>query len=299
MSNDAIKWAWIQECRPAEKLILILLADHHNLETSRLNPGLSRMIERSGLSRQGVVDQLASLEKRGLLLVERSKGAVNNYRLPVNHVDQSTTLTSQPPRLPLVNLLDYHQSTTLTGPVNHVDLNRNEPEDEPEIKPGREKAKSKRAKKPKIVPQISERGFSFADWFRKLVPDVRLETNWRENWAKCYDELIRLDSRTPETIAKVCQWGRSDNFWSGNFLTPLKLRDKDRHGVKYFDVIFHKMKSTTSPQSPLTAMPTATADPEGWREYLDSRKAEYAPYGTARGWMKEEFHAGWKPEPTK
>ena len=295
MSIDATKWAWKQKCKPMEKLILVLLCDHLNGHTARLNPGTKKLCEESGMTRQGVFNQIEKLEKSGLLFVERSSGSVNNYRIPVNGVDQSTALTSQPDGLPPVNGVDYHQSTPLTGPVNGVDLNHKEPEDEPEIKPGNEKSKSNRVKKPKIVPQISERGFAFADWFRTLIPEItKLEKGWRENWAKCYDDMIRLDSRTPAQIAKVCQWATQDGFWAKNFLSPTKLRKSNKDGVNYFDVLSSNLAPA---KSPLTSLPKPATDPEGWIEYLDRRKAPHAPYATARGWMKEEFHAGWKETP--
>lgn len=135
MSNDATKWAWKQKCPPMEKLILVLLADHLNGKTAQLNPGTKKLCEESGLTRQGVFNQIERLETRGLLFVEHCKGKVNRYRLPVNHVDQSTTLTSQPDGLPLVNRVDHYQSTPLTTLVNGVDPNRKEPEEEQEEEP--------------------------------------------------------------------------------------------------------------------------------------------------------------------
>jgi len=82
----------------------------------------------------------------------------------------------------------------------------------------------------------SERGLKFADWFRSLLPSsVRLASSWRDKWAKCFDDLVRLDGRTEAEIAKVCQWARANEFWQQNFLTPVKLRQRDRQGVMYYD----------------------------------------------------------------
>lgn len=82
----------------------------------------------------------------------------------------------------------------------------------------------------------SERGFAFADWFKSLIPaTVRVAGNWREAWARVYDDLIRLDARTPEQIAAAVRAGRGSAFWATHFLSPAKLREKDRGGVCYFD----------------------------------------------------------------
>lgn len=97
----------------------------------------------------------------------------------------------------------------------------------------------------------SERGKSFADWFKKLLPaDIQPAGKWQEQWAKCYDDLI-ADGREPEQIAKVCQWARGDAFWGSNFMSPLKLRKKNRDGVAYFDVLAEKMKGAPAAQKPV------------------------------------------------
>lgn len=84
--------------------------------------------------------------------------------------------------------------------------------------------------------ELSERGGAFAEWFRTLLPPtVRLAPTWREKWAKTFDDMIRLDARTPEQIAAVCKWARAHDFWQANFLTPVKLRERDRQGAMYFD----------------------------------------------------------------
>ena len=83
---------------------------------------------------------------------------------------------------------------------------------------------------------MSERGEKFAEWFRTLLPeDARLAPTWQRKWAKCYDDMVKLDGRTPEQIAAVCKWARTHEFWAQNFLTPLKLRQRDRAGAMYFD----------------------------------------------------------------
>ena len=102
----------------------------------------------------------------------------------------------------------------------------------------------------------SARGVKFAEWFRQelLKPDVRLAANWRAEWARCFDDLQRLDMRTDEMeIAMVCRWGRglpaargatvsrASLFWRKNFQTPLKLRKRNDEQVMYYDVFAEAM----------------------------------------------------------
>lgn len=97
----------------------------------------------------------------------------------------------------------------------------------------------------------TERGYAFADWFKTLLPaETRLSDTWRDSWAKCYDQLIIIDQRTPEDIARVCRWGRTDAFWCRNFLSPLKLRQRDDGGVFYFDRFLQRMKPIGRPSGP-------------------------------------------------
>lgn len=85
-------------------------------------------------------------------------------------------------------------------------------------------------------PEPSERGVKFAEWFRTLLPaSARVVPAWREKWARLFDDLIRLDARTPEEVAAVCRWARAHDFWAQNFQSPEKLRKRDRDGVMYFD----------------------------------------------------------------
>ena len=81
-----------------------------------------------------------------------------------------------------------------------------------------------------------------------LPGDIRLGATWREQWARCFDNMQRLDKRRPEEIAGVCQWARSDGFWGQRFLSPLKLRERKRDGVTYFDAFAAQMNGASKPQ---------------------------------------------------
>lgn len=107
---------------------------------------------------------------------------------------------------------------------------------------------------PKKVPHLrspkrdnSPEGIQFADWFKSTLPEtINLKANWRESFAKAYDDLVRLDNRSPDEIRKVCQWARADSFWKTNFMSPLKLRDRNKGGIQYFDVFAERMKQPSA-----------------------------------------------------
>jgi len=103
----------------------------------------------------------------------------------------------------------------------------------------------KKKSKPKDGGTFSQEGIQFAQWFKSSLPEtMNLPGNWQETWAKAHDDLVRLDGRTPEEIKAVCQWARTDDFWKTNFMSPAKLRDRNRDKITYYDVFAEKMKAS-------------------------------------------------------
>jgi hypothetical protein len=56
-----------------------------------------------------------------------------------------------------------------------------------------------------------------------------------------FDKLVRIDGYTIDDIKNAIQWARGDDFWSKNFLSPVKLRNKNKEQVKYIDVFLAKI----------------------------------------------------------
>ncbi len=126
----------------------------------------------------------------------------------------------------------------------------------------------------------SERGEKFAEWFKTLIPaDSNLASSWKASWAKCFDDMMRLDKRTDEQIMSVCKWARSDSFWSSNFQSPLKLRDRNKDKVQYFDVFSQKMKAPApnAPQKPATHIPRESTAEKLERVCITERQAQGKP----------------------
>jgi hypothetical protein len=138
MSVKIMSVVWETPCRShTEKLVLLALADNAD-DSGHCWPGLDHLAAKCDLSRQGVIDQIASLAGQGLIAVSKKAGMVNRYTVqPVNAVDPSTRLTRQRGGLLPVNAVDPHPSTRLTTPVNAVDPNHQEPSVEPSVEPSR------------------------------------------------------------------------------------------------------------------------------------------------------------------
>ncbi len=88
----------------------------------------------------------------------------------------------------------------------------------------------------------SQDALDFASWFKTLLPKAqKVSQSNLKDWAKTYDDCIRLDSRARDEILAVCEWARADTFWSANFQSASKLRQKNKTGVQYFDVFLQQM----------------------------------------------------------
>lgn len=144
-----MKEVWSLTCdTPGQKLLLLALADQER-DDAGCWPSLSTLQKRCSMSRQGILNQIAILEKRGWISVDRGGGKSSVYRLtipvhavdyspeknhafqPVHRVDQSTELTSPQNGQQAVHTVDQRQSIELTTPVHCVDSNPKEPKVEP------------------------------------------------------------------------------------------------------------------------------------------------------------------------
>jgi len=89
MSVYAMAWAFEQDCPPTERFVLVVLADNIR-ENNHCWPKMETVARKTGFSRRTVINAIASLEKRGLLQVEkRTKDGMkitSVYRMPIPDV---------------------------------------------------------------------------------------------------------------------------------------------------------------------------------------------------------------------
>jgi DNA-binding transcriptional MocR family regulator len=82
MAIAAIEWAFTQRLdNPTAKLVLLALADHAD-SNGLCWPSISRIEQRTGLSRSSVIRALADLEERRLIARTRRGPTSNSYTLP-------------------------------------------------------------------------------------------------------------------------------------------------------------------------------------------------------------------------
>ena len=87
-------------------------------------------------------------------------------------------------------------------------------------------------------PIVQKSYFAIVDLFpADLKPKT---TNEKRNWVKQIDDLWRLDKCHPRKTFLICQKARQDEFWKNQFLTIMKLRRRNKEGIKYIDLFNHK-----------------------------------------------------------
>lgn len=80
MSVDATKWAWSLSISPTRKIVLLSMADRAG-ETHVCWPSIARLEADTCLDRKTILNAISELEEMGLIVVSRSLGNGNSYRL--------------------------------------------------------------------------------------------------------------------------------------------------------------------------------------------------------------------------
>ena len=81
MSAMATFWAWNQDVKSSQKLVLLSLANCHNDSTGQCNPSITYISDQTGLNRKTIIQALSDLEKSGHIIQQKNTGSSNKYRL--------------------------------------------------------------------------------------------------------------------------------------------------------------------------------------------------------------------------
>lgn len=162
------------------KLVLLAIADQANDLGESAYPGMARLVLKTGLSKQGLIDTLSALRYNGLLFVadEPSKLGTNDY---------SINLTCFPSLQPdfeggkatlLVKPLDQGSQVTLPGVVKPLDHIHTVTIPKPSIGQRKESiAKS-------VAQGILNSGKSHANGIRDWPPDIQ---QYGDAWTRCVE----------------------------------------------------------------------------------------------------------------
>ncbi|RYD80491.1 MAG: helix-turn-helix domain-containing protein [Verrucomicrobiaceae bacterium] len=242
--------AWLDDAKlsQAEFRIYCHLRRRADNTTGIAWPSYESMQETCGVGRATVHRTLASLQSKGLIeKAGKPFGGSCRYRVIFNSSISSTI--DGPPIVSPEARLDANSLTTapieaapIVSPQNCIRVSGEASIVSPEAREGNP---SKVIQLRVSNKEFSLEGLAFADWFKSTLPEqTSLGANWQNNFAKIHDDAIRLDGRTSEEIRAVSEWARKDSFWQTNFMSPAKLRSRNKDGILYFDVLAEKMKSS-------------------------------------------------------
>lgn len=77
--------------------------------------------------------------------------------------------------------------------------------------------------------------------YKNIIPFFNSKFINEEKYLDCIRLMIENDKRNPDEILKVIEFARNDNFWNKNFMTLVKLRNKDKNGIMYYDIFLNQM----------------------------------------------------------
>jgi hypothetical protein len=249
MSIKAMNWAWQIDLIANKKLTLLCLADHADND-GVCWPGISAVVEKTGLSRRTVINFLQDFEAGGLLTRQQRKGANGRQQSSVIELNlkaermqfgavldtgldgvQAGGLDVEPEALPGANSAPgsdaspgakndtYRvQKTALTGCKNGPVCNE-EPSTEPKEEP------SEIVAKPDLNLAEDDR---LAHWMFGLIQKLHSThraPSWR-TWTRDLRLIRERDGRTHREMATLFAFANEHEFWCRNILSPAKLREQ-------------------------------------------------------------------------
>jgi hypothetical protein len=95
---------------------------------------------------------------------------------------------------------------------------------------------------------FSSEVFELAQCFLETLNERQRESveknqSTKSKWLDALDKCIRIDGYKFEELKEIIIHFRNDSFWSSNFLSPVKLRLKNKEGVRYAEVFSAKLSN--------------------------------------------------------
>lgn len=233
------EWEWYTDGNTFRLFVHLLIKANHKetkwrgetVQRGQVLTGLPRLSEETGISIQGIRTSIKRLKSTG----EITDKVTNKYRvITVCNYDTYQTKKdesdSQSNRQANSQTTVKQQSTnsqlTTSNNLNNLKEEEKTPKSEPS---GRSLPKTF------LDSPFREEAYNFADWFSTEWKPEEVPFK-RDDWAQVYDLLRRKDGYTKQQIKNAVKFGRTDPFWSKNFRSPLKLRNKNQDGEAYISI---------------------------------------------------------------
>lgn len=220
MSIEALVWALTKApCEtPAERLVLVALANHARPDGTAAFPSNARMAAYTCLSERAVRNQLRILEGRGLIW-RCDDSIVAAYISRPDRRPRGYNL-----RLDLVNGGHQIPPDEITGGISRHDGGHLET---PRGATGAPEPYMNRTEEPSIesMSEIEFQAQRLTNLFADLVEQNGFSRPAVNKTARGHlERAMRLDGRTAEQLEAAMRWSASHDFWSMNIRSTDKLR---------------------------------------------------------------------------
>jgi hypothetical protein len=247
--------AWLDDAglSAAEMRVFIHLLRSADNKTGIAWPSYRRMTEITGMSKSTIRRCIESLENDHNLIALTAKPFAGSCRYRV--------LPIVPPEGQMRDINSSTRGTNEASPIVPPEADNSPSSDTSIVPPEGQEGNPRKGIQGRVSNKESKsfttESVQFAQWFKSSLPEnTNLSANWRESFAQEFEDMIRIDKRSPDEIREVCRWARQDEFWRSNFYSPVKLR-KRKDGVQYYDTFLQKMKSSKPP----TSVPSTPSNP--------------------------------------
>jgi DNA-binding transcriptional regulator YhcF (GntR family) len=216
-----LDWEWFKVDDMVKLFIYLLIAANFEekkwrgitIKRGQILTGINSLNEATKISHQTLRTCLKRLENTG----EITSKSTNKYTI-----------------ITICNYDSYQELKDATNKQKHKQLTNDQQTTNKQLTTTKELKKDKKERKeysPELI-ELNEKCKTYFD--EKYITIKSLD---------CFDKLVRIDKYTINQIKQAILNAKADSFWSDNFLSPLKLREKDKSKVLYID-IFLKIQNS-------------------------------------------------------
>lgn len=111
-----------------------------------------------------------------------------------------------------------------------------------------ETVKPKKQKKELVISIFNDEANKFCEWYlEKHHPsNIQVTDKIKKGWVDTYRKLREIDNKTKDEIKNATIYGRTNDFWKRQFLSPNKLRSKNKEDIMYIDVFLAQLSVPTA-----------------------------------------------------
>ena len=216
MSIRLMTQVWELDLPLADKMVLLVIADHASDDGTNSYPSVGTIARKSSMSARNVQRCLSRLEGQGLVSIQRQQGGPSYYdpsRRPNAYTINGATLSHL-----IVERGDIQSPRGVTGTTIPPDLQSPKPSIEPSEEPSISNVPNKYSE---IWGTAEDLANYLAD---KIEGNGSKRPTVSHDWILTMCRLIDIDQRTPDQVRGAIDWCQADDFWSSNILSPMALR---------------------------------------------------------------------------